>query len=151
MLCGICRIHFNLMFAARMTALYFSDSAAMKAAKVAGEPGMTIPPSPATRVRIPGSASPAFISVFRRVMIAGGVPRGVPMPNHEPASYPGTKSLIGGTLGSAAERLDVVTARGFNLPLLINPMLEGIGSNIAWPVRRVQLPVLVLIQRKARG
>jgi hypothetical protein len=32
------RIHFNLMFAARMTALYFSDSAAMKAPKVTGEP-----------------------------------------------------------------------------------------------------------------
>jgi len=29
MLGGICRIHFNLMFAARMTALYFSVSAAM--------------------------------------------------------------------------------------------------------------------------
>ena len=112
---------------------------------------MTIPPSPATRVESPGQRARHLISVLGPVMIAAGVPRGVPMPNHEPASYPGTKSLIGGTWGRASERLDVVTARGFNLPLLINPMLEGMGRTLRRPVRRVQLPVRVLIQRKARG
>ena len=59
-----------------------------------------------------------------------GVFLGTPMPCHELASYPGTKSPTGGRSGSAGERAAVVTANPRNLPALTYSMTVGITSKL---------------------
>ena len=81
------------------------------------------PPGSAPKVfQIAASSEPASAlatSCCKRETVSGEVPAGAQMPYHVPASKPGTPTSASvGTLGSAKERLAVVTASGSNLPVL---------------------------------
>src|SRR5436190_23717553 len=63
--------------------------------------------------------------------MAGGVPVGASTPNHDEASKPGIPdSATVGTLGSAAARVNEVTASARSLPALMCGSAEGRLSNI---------------------
>ena len=63
-----------------ITFAHFSVASARIAPNSAGVPPSTVPPSSTMRVLILSLASPAFSSLFNRVMISTGVPLGTPMP-----------------------------------------------------------------------
>src|SRR4029077_9323167 len=76
----------GLILAARVTLPHFSVSSVMSLPKSAGESASAVPPRPATRAFILGSARAALISLLSLSTISVGVFLGVPMPNHPLAS-----------------------------------------------------------------
>src|SRR5438067_2396837 len=77
--------HSGLMLAYLMTFAHFSVSAAMKAAKLSGEPGNGVAPRSASLALILGSASAALTSRLSRSTTSCGVLRGAQRP-HQPAA-----------------------------------------------------------------
>ena len=69
-----------------ITLPHFSVSSAMSLPKSAGEPGITAPPSSASRAFIFGSARPALTSLLSFSTISADVFLGAPMPYHALAS-----------------------------------------------------------------
>jgi len=65
---------------------HFSVSSAMNLPKSAGEPASAVPPRPASRAFILGSARAALTSLLSLSTISAGVFLGAPMPCHELAS-----------------------------------------------------------------
>src|SRR5882724_8741540 len=72
--------HSGLMPANLTTLLHFSVSSAMNLPKSAGDPGITVPPSSASRALILGSARIALIVVLSLSTMSAGVCLGAPTP-----------------------------------------------------------------------
>src|SRR5262249_52376877 len=83
------RHHAGLMWAARITLAHFSVSAARSLPNGAGVSSSAVPPRPAKRALILGSASPIAIPPLSLWTIGAGVFLGPPPPSQSPASKPG--------------------------------------------------------------
>src|ERR1039458_8056329 len=92
-----------------------------------------------------GSFRIRFISVFRRLMISGGVPAGAITPPHDTDSKPGRPdSVTVGTSGSEGIRLALVTAIARSLPDLtfgIAAIAVGNATAMAPDITSVRLGV----------
>src|SRR5262249_36309407 len=95
---------------------HFSISSVMSVPKAAGEPGITVPPTSASRALSLESAKPALISMLRLSTILLGVFLGAATPYQALASLPGKKSPTAGRSGSGSQRLAVVTASARSAP-----------------------------------
>src|SRR5262245_34873505 len=112
-----------------MTFPHFSVSSAISLEKSVGEPARDVPPRSANRAFILGSATAVISSLLSLDTMSVGVPFGAAMPHQLLASYPGTNSLMVGTLGNASERFAVVTAIARNLLDLTCSIDEPISGN----------------------
>src|SRR5262245_6039072 len=108
--------HCSGILASRITLPHFAVSCAMNVSNSAGDIGIGMLPTSASRALICSSASAALISLLSMATISAGVFLGAPMPCHVLASKPGTDSAMVGTSGNACERLAVVTASARTLP-----------------------------------
>src|SRR6516162_4972242 len=125
-----CLDHSDLMGANLTTLAHFSVSLATNCPNWTGVIGIGTPPSSAKRAITLGSVSTALISLFSFSTMSAGVFLGTPMPCHELASYPGTKSPTGGRSGSAGERAAVVTANPRSLPALFDDRRHHIETHL---------------------
>src|SRR5262249_1065086 len=119
-----------LMLAAWMTLAHFSVSSAISFPNSGGEVARAWLPRSASRALIVGSARPALIALLSMSTTSAGVFFGATRPCQELASYPGRKSLMIGTSGSASEREAPVTAKARREPARMYAIDDAGPGNI---------------------